>query len=664
MINRAVIPVCAAIGLMAGCATAPPQRAADGDALRARVVAALERRGLGVDVLSVIDNLVRHDAPAPPHTPPLVSALLAQPLAAADAAAFFDRSVPAALTRFADALTAPAAPVAGPPLPIGELLEAYLRELAEAQRVLRGAAKTPIDAAPILAELGQRLPSSAQLGSLAPAADAAALARATELFLGATARFVGMLRAAGGRLRFPERPLRFDSAVGVVSIGTPGDDEHGPDAAVIIDPGGNDRYLRAPATGGAVAVIIDLGGDDRYSGSDVAVHGLSAIVDLSGNDRYQMAGPGIGAAIAGASLVADLAGDDVYEAEIFGQGAAALGLGALIDLQGDDLYRLRSGGQGFGMTGGVGLLWDRRGDDRYVVGGIPDPFDRGGGISMAQGSGLGLRPSHGGGIGILRDDAGDDAYEAEMFAQGTGYWYGAGLLWDRSGNDRYRAVRYAQGSGVHLTVGVLRDESGDDRYELSFGVGQGMGHDVAVGILFDGAGDDEYLAPLLAQGSALANGLGLLLDADGAGRWRMNDTSGWGRAEWARGLPSVGLLLYQPRRAAFELAGKPQSYPPEAAAFGGPGGRGPVEHEPGPAPRAPVKAPAENDPRCGPRANALAADLAEATDAAARAGLARIAQAALHSTCWRLQAQALVVLKRLGVAPDPAATLPSFLRHD
>jgi hypothetical protein len=68
------------------------------------------------------------------------------------------------------------------------------------------------------------------------------------------------------------------------------------------------------------------------------------------------------------------------------------------------------------------------------------------------------------------------------------------------------------------------------------------------------------------------------------------------------------------------------------------------------------------DPRCGMRAGALQMELAVATDDASRATLARAAQAALRSPCWRLQAQALAVLKRLGVAPDAAAALPSFLR--
>ncbi|HEX5769196.1 MAG TPA: hypothetical protein VFX94_13260, partial [Burkholderiales bacterium] len=171
-----------------------------------------------------------------------------------------------------------------------------------------------------------------------------------------------------------------------------------------------------------------------------------------------------------------------------------------------------------------------------------------------------------GGIGILRDDAGNDTYEAQMFAQGTGYYYGIGLAWDLAGDDQWRAVRYAQGNGVHEAVGVLRDEAGDDAYELSYGVGQGMGLDLGLGVLFDAAGDDRYQATVHAQGNATSNGIGLLFDRAGADEWRMSaDPRAWGRAEPARRLPSLGLLLYEPGRAAFFRESKPVAPPNDGA---------------------------------------------------------------------------------------------------
>jgi hypothetical protein len=403
---------------------------------------------------------------------------------------------------------------------------------------------------------------------------------------------------------------------------------------------------------------------------------------------------------------------------------------------------------------------------------------------MAQGAATGSRTALGGGVGILRDEAGDDVYEAQMFAQGAGYYYGLGLLWDGGGNDRYRAVRYAQGAGVHEAAGVLRDESGNDRYELTYGVGQGMGLDLAVGALLDGGGDDKYRSEVIAQGSATANGMGFLWDSGGADEWNMgSDPRSWGRAEWARRLPTTGFLFYDPRRVSFLREGKAIAPVPIAAGLGGPSGGEPATHEaqddrPCPTPTAAgaqVAAPMlpfvealrraepgfaggaadpeayasahltltqrlkagvaelprddfevawalshalrcaferatageavvmgrdiegvlKDDPAspfaagfayalrdrrpplpqmtkilramdahpvCAVRASALSLRQLTAVDEPSRAQAIAAAQAALGSSCWRMQATALVVLKRLGQAPSNAAPRPSFLR--
>lgn len=555
----------AAALLASGCATGPQPPAAT--PLEERIAAILERRGPGAGSLSLIEEVTGR-RPLPPQIPPLVRELLARPAAAADAAAIFERTVPAALARFVASTPAPAALAA--PVDIRALLEPYLRDLAEAQRVLRGAlGASEIRHEIVLQEMRTSFPGPEWVGPLSQAVDGADLRRANELFLVATLRFTTVLRTHAGNIGFPPQAERFESAIGAVRIGSIGDDEHGPDAALIVDPGGNDRYRRAPATGGALSLVFDLGGDDEYTGSDVALHGFAALVDFAGDDRYRMDGPGLGAAIAGASLVLDFAGDDRYEADIFGIGAGALGIGALVDAAGNDVYRLRAGGQGYGSTGGVGLLWDLAGDDRYTASGLPDVYDRGGGVGLVQGCGGGLRPGYGGGVGILRDDAGNDRYEAEMFAQGVAYWFGAGLLWDRAGDDHYSAIRYAQGNGVHLAIGTLRDESGDDRYELTVGVGQGMGLDLAVGVLYDAAGNDDYSGPNLVQGSATDNGIGILLDAGGTNRWRASlPEGGWGYAKPSRDRPSIGLLMYSPAAAIFELSGKRVEPPPDAPALG------------------------------------------------------------------------------------------------
>lgn len=663
-----------AAALAAGCAGVPVQE----PNLEGRVAALLEKRGLGPEALLVVDNVLRHGPPHPPAAPRLVLELLGRPLGAAEAARIFRDSVPPSLAALE------------PPKPADSFdrsLRTYLAELAEAQRVLRSALRA-FDDEPLLRELAAGLPSSAQLLALNESVDAAALERASRLFVDATARFAQQLHAV------PEAKT-FQSAIGLIVIGTRGNDHHASGAALIIDPGGDDVYERAPARNGAVSVVVDFGGNDEYRGSDVAVRAFSAIVDLAGDDRYAMEN-GLGAALAGASLVIDFAGADTYSARFFAQGAAALGIGALLDLGGDDRYRVEAWGQGFGIAGGVGLLWDRGGHDRYLAGGVPDPFGRGAGLSGAQGASLGPRGRLAGGTGILRDDAGDDAYEAQMFAQGSGYYYGLGLLWDRGGADRYQAYRYAQGNAAHQAVGVLRDESGDDRYAADW-YAQGMGLDVAVGVLIDAAGDDAYIARGGSQGTATANGFGLLAD-HGAARFEVaTDEYSWGRAEWLRGLPSVGVLLHG-AAASFTVDGKSAAPPPELL---------PVKVQARAAETCPSSDPGEalvcrvraaqdpervwreltealkEDPENSlagwialalekrPPANAgeVAALLAKRDSCNVRALALRAwptpeaAQEGIRSGCYRLQAAARAAFVRLGLRSPPDARLPTFLRE-
>ena len=701
MKKSALVLAAAALAACAGIGPATTPERAD---LDARVAALLARQGFGADALSVIDNVVRNDGPPPLAAQPLVRELLADPLAATDAASLFRRLVPAALARFAEDRAAP------PSRPFDQLLAGYLDELAAAQRELRAATeKARLDEAAVLRDLAQgELPADA-LVALAASLDTAALERANLHFLESTARFTRALRSATG---LPPPPRRFESPIGLVVVGTAGADRYGPDAALIVDPGGDDLYERAPVTNGAVSVIIDLGGNDRYTGSDVALRGLSAIVDFSGDDRYEMDGPGLGAAIAGASIVVDHAGNDSYRAAFFGQAAAAFGIGALLDLAGNDRYRITAFGQAFGLGGGLALLWDRAGDDRYSASGVPDPFGRSARISAAQGAAMGFRTMLGGGAAILRDDAGDDAYEAEMFAQGNGYYYGLGVLWDGGGDDRYRAARYAQGNGVHEAVGVLRDEAGNDRYEVAWGAAQGMGLDLALGVLFDASGDDTYVASAYAQATGTANGIGLLVDGGGADRWRTDgDPRTWGGAEWWRGLPTLGLLVREPGRGRFILPGKELVEPPAPAKLV----EAPAKPDCPPDARPPSRAELtslnrdhfdavlqmgervrcappwdelerllEADPST-PLGVAIALALREhpparpqgerilrrllahprcSARAAALVTQASVvaAKGALGSSCYVMQAAALESLARLGAAVPADAALPSFLR--
>ena len=296
-----------------------------------------------------------------------------------------------------------------------------------------------------------------------------------------------------------------------------------------------------------VAALLEMGGDDVFDPADRAqgagVTGIGVLLDASGNDRYSAKALGQGLGHFGLGALLDLSGDDRYAVHYSGQGAGFFGVGMLVDLEGDDSYTLWSDGQGFGGLAGVGVLADRRGDDRYLA--EPDPkitkrpsyhSEAKIAVSNAQGCGMGRRGdgsdghSWAGGLGVLLDAAGSDRYLAGNWAQGCGYWFGTGLLWDGAGNDDFRATGWASASGAHFCIGALIDESGNDRHEVAQNWGPSFGHDFTVSLLVEGGGDDTYVCGGEGGGHSINRSVALHFELGG------NDRHEYAAAERRPGL--------------------------------------------------------------------------------------------------------------------------------
>jgi len=327
------------------------------------------------------------------------------------------------------------------------------------------------------------------------------------------------------------------------------DSKHGPGQMfVVIDTGGNDTYQGVPANRSVsnwFSAVLDTAGDDAYLsdpalketpvakfadrakgryqlGAGSAAFGLSYLFDLKGNDLYRSTGTSFGAAIFGVAVLSDWEGDDVYDSYADSQGFGKFGIGILDDLNGNDQYSGFNQVQAVGLTGGAGLLIDRRGNDIYVANDavldFPSPQTAEHNVSMSQGAGYGVRldyvngKSLSGGIGILYDLEGKDSYSCGVFGQGVGYWEGLGALWDGGGDDTYSGQWYVQGASAHFGVGYLEDVSGVDSYTALMNMAQGAGHDFSIGMLLDHAGDDRYRAPNLSLGAGNANGIGVFVD--------------------------------------------------------------------------------------------------------------------------------------------------------
>ncbi len=308
-------------------------------------------------------------------------------------------------------------------------------------------------------------------------------------------------------------------------FGGPGNNEYTLSAIdVVIDAGGDDTYRCLPRHGaGRVQLLVDMAGNDTYAGGNLGpagTHlGISLLVDYAGNDRYRGRRFSCGSALLGVGVLLDHAGADEYQATDWSIGCGLYGAGVVLDLGGSpDVYWAHHASEGIGGPRGFGLLLDQGGKDLYRANGPTASAygDRATFYGLSQGVGYGFRGYDTGGIGVLSDLGGNDRYEAGEFSQGGGYYWGLGLLDDRTGDDLYYGHRYSQGFGCHQAVGALVDREGNDTYWATTAAGQGAAWDIGIGLLFDAAGDDHYRADDLCQGSAAMQGIAWLIDAAGS----------------------------------------------------------------------------------------------------------------------------------------------------
>ncbi|MDW8320816.1 MAG: hypothetical protein RMM08_05595 [Armatimonadota bacterium] len=310
---------------------------------------------------------------------------------------------------------------------------------------------------------------------------------------------------------------------------------------VVIDLQGDDRYLQHSSLASLSIEAVPDRKTRRISPCiGGAVLGYAFVLDMAGSDLYRSLGITQGASAFGVGVLVDSAGDDRYECYVNGQGSADWGIGLLVDRAGTDRYHGFSMVQGYGGTKGYGLLIDVEGNDAYIADNqkldFPAPQTAQHNVSLAQGAGYGRRADYtdgrslAGGIGILVDGAGNDRYSCGVFGQGVGYWYGLGILSDDGGNDVYEGVWYVQAASAHFAVGVLEDVSGDDRYTATMNMAQGAGHDFSLGWLIELGGNDIYHAPNLSLGGGNANGIGVFWDAAGDDRYEVQPSITLGRS--------------------------------------------------------------------------------------------------------------------------------------
>ena len=341
------------------------------------------------------------------------------------------------------------------------------------------------------------------------------------------------------------------------------------DPLLVLDVGGDDQYeFLAPGDSHRMSVVLDHRGNDRYAtsapGADPssATLGYGVLWDTEGDDVYEGGEQAQASALFGAALLVDGGGNNRFVASGRSQAHAVGGIALLVSGGGDDEYTAQTYSQATGGPQGVAVLMDTGGNDRYALNNTPlvrpSPQLPERNSSMGQGAGYGMRGdffdgrSLAGGIGLLLDHAGNDRYEAQVFAQGVGYYEGLGMLLDDGGDDRFESAWYAMGSGVHYAAGVLlKRGNGHDVYRSSHEMALGSANDLSVGVFVDEGGNDEYSVGQLSLGVANANSTGVFVD--GAGDDRYTVTSPACRAlgaayqsEWGdvrESLPNLGLFM-------------------------------------------------------------------------------------------------------------------------
>lgn len=295
--------------------------------------------------------------------------------------------------------------------------------------------------------------------------------------------------------------------------------------SIVVDTNADDRYVSA--TDLVNTKIADYAGRKGKGafGPSSALFGITALIDSSGNDLYRSHRPGIGSAFGGVAYLEDSVGDDIYDAYTDAIGHAAFGIGILDDWKGADRYTGFTNVEGSAGVSGLGLLVDRLGDDQYVANNevldFPSPQTKLANVSMAQGAATGRRADYidghslSGGVGILMDEDGNDRYTCGVFGQGVGYWEGIGILHDEGGADKYTGQWYVQGASAHFGIGYLHDAGGSDEFTAGMNMAQGAGHDFGIGFLLKEGGADKYKAPNLSLGAGNANGIGVFVDTSG-----------------------------------------------------------------------------------------------------------------------------------------------------
>lgn len=248
------------------------------------------------------------------------------------------------------------------------------------------------------------------------------LAAAILLLDTAEAIVIPQLEAAAQNGAWPATAVA--DPVGVLRVGGTGNDFEAVDRILQVDARGDDVYRNN--AGGAQSV-----NDLRPSADDYPV---AMSIDLSGNDDYRFFRQyALGGAAFGVGIALDLAGNDHFECGEYCMGGDTSGVSMLRDIEGEDTRQCFALCLGSGNR--ISVMRDDGGNDEYTIGGL----------------GLGLGANGPGGVGVLWERAGVDKYQAPdsryVFGGAENHAYGL-FVEEGADFDAYSAHRVASNDHV------------------------------------------------------------------------------------------------------------------------------------------------------------------------------------------------------------------------
>ena len=257
------------------------------------------------------------------------------------------------------------------------------------------------------------------------------------------------------------------------------------DNALCIAFGARSRFEGRYGAGiGYSSVLIDLSKESQYDVPDasagVGILGVGVAYVSGGRHTFRSRSLAFGAGLAGVGVFVTGGGQNLYDSISMSQGFGSFGIGVLSTKGGENSFRSRFLSQGSARTGGVGWLIIQAGRNQLRCGQLvkdePDGYR-----SMAQGFGGGFDSGLSGGLGLLTAKGGEDTYQGDSLCQGAGVSGGLGSAFNSGREVNWLATRRSQGAGSDAGGGFLFETGPAGTFTLREGFGHGAGHSEGVG---------------------------------------------------------------------------------------------------------------------------------------------------------------------------------------